>query len=93
MTGAEDVVLAFLTAQKSAQATKLPEGTIRTRLKSMLKDNLVARRGKGQKNDPYLWSKIIPQEKDSYSAETNIEINQPPPNTESGHLPDAKVVH
>ena len=81
------------TSEEIAEATGLKPGTTRVRLESMLKDNLVARGGGGKKNDPYMWSKIIPQENGSYSAETNVEVNRPPLNTESDHLPDAKVVH
>ena len=81
------------TSEEIAEATGLKPGTTRVRLESMLKDNLVARGGGGKKNDPYMWSKIIPQENGSYSAETNVEVNRPPLNTESDRLPDAKVVH
>jgi Bifunctional DNA primase/polymerase, N-terminal/AAA domain/Primase C terminal 1 (PriCT-1)/Winged helix-turn-helix DNA-binding len=61
------------TSEDIAEATGLPSGTTRSRLKSMLKDNLVARSGNGKKGEAYLWSKIVPQENSSYSAETNAE--------------------
>ena len=64
------------TSEDIAETAGLPKGTTRVRLATMLKHKLVTRNGGGRRKDPYLWSKIIPQEISSYSAETNCEIDR-----------------
>lgn len=54
-----------------AEAAALPAGTVRVRLEAMFKDGQIERTGKGKKNDPYLWSKMIPHGSISLGAERN----------------------
>ena len=56
------------TADVIAEAAGLPAGTVRVRLEAMFKDGRVDRTGNGKKNDPYLWSKIIPHGIISFGA-------------------------
>ena len=77
----KDAILAVLTedgqsSEVIAQAAKLPSGTARKRLDSMLKDATVSRSGSGKKNDAFLWSKMIPQENHPYSAETHPGLTE-----------------
>lgn len=72
----KEAIAAVLTEQGHsadaiAQAAGLPAGTVRVRLDAMFKDGKVERDGTGKKGSPYLWSKLIPHENVSYSAETN----------------------
>jgi len=56
--------------------TGLPEGTVRTRLNSLHKDELVERDGKGVSKNPYKWRKIVSAQDNPLSAETNNRDNQ-----------------
>ena len=57
-------------ADAIAQAADIPPGTVRVRLEAMYKAGIIERHGNGKKNDPYLWSKLIPHENISLGAET-----------------------
>jgi hypothetical protein len=59
------------TADAIVQAAGLPVGTVRVRLETMFKEGRVDRSGNAEKNDPRLWSKIVPHKLHSYGAERN----------------------
>ena len=61
------------TSEAIAEATGLPAATVRKRLESLHEGGQVYRKGKGKRNDPYLWSRINSAQNVSYSAETNSD--------------------
>jgi IclR helix-turn-helix domain len=76
----KDTILAVLTEEGQtsdsvAESTGLPPGTTRERLQSLFREGLVERSGTGKKNNAFSWSKLIPQENISYSAETNSGVS------------------